>query len=589
MYSIEKIISLRLTTDYQIIYADKGLMLNCIQFMLFTCSEVALQAKQLYLESEDLAYKLFAFSFQHEELFLQNRSEIDEMISQMNKIGNESLLEKLQGAGNSIRLRLNVDYIYAHATIFRKLPKDFVIQTKTNTLRTSSFLISLFCKIDMQKRELDLKPYILSQEDENHMLCALNLLKDVQKPKGDEWVSVCKLANMLDAYMLHELMLEGKYFITSHLHHTIVYRDFFWLIVKPFHNSALPETFRRELFTWLYEAHFNFYLANQLIEKKILEFFNDASDLLPPLFLATNLIQYLKDIPFELRKVFKLIQNEDMTYNLSTLCNLLNKEDQGMEWIFQLINTYPNLTLSDIELKCINKGLTLTFPIGHDIFSAQLSKYLTTVQNLTLVVSSDTFKGMCFEGISSLKEIKLPFYVLKIQAYQFQNCESLQYVYGLEDVIIFGDFSFHNCKKLKGFSFSQNIEQIGNGSFINCNQIKRLSFGKELKQLGKESFMNCQKLEEIDLSQCQLLEKLEERCFANCSNLKIIRLNANLKIIENYAFHKCESLFNLRITSKDILIKNYAFNECIAFKEIYYPSDANIACEKEAFHGCKIN
>lgn len=82
-------------------------------------------------------------------------------------------------------------------------------------------------------------------------------------------------------------------------------------------------------------------------------------------------------------------------------------------------------------------------------------------------------------------------------------------------------------------------------------------------------------------------KKIPAACFEKCMNLKEVRFNAELRIIEQSAFASCENIGpELIIPEKVETISPYAFSGCTSIKTLHLPD--YISVESKAFFACHI-
>ena len=82
-------------------------------------------------------------------------------------------------------------------------------------------------------------------------------------------------------------------------------------------------------------------------------------------------------------------------------------------------------------------------------------------------------------------------------------------------------------------------------------------------------------------------KKIPAACFEKCMNLKEVRLNAELRTIEQSAFASCENLGpELIIPEKVEKICPYAFSGCYSIRTLQIPN--SIMLEKMAFFACRM-
>ncbi len=176
----------------------------------------------------------------------------------------------------------------------------------------------------------------------------------------------------------------------------------------------------------------------------------------------------------------------------------------------------------------------------------------------------------------------------------FSNMKNLQYAeiplcdcsnYGFNYIF---DYAFFGCKKLTEIKFVSIGEtfahvEIGKCAFNRCDSLRKFDFSR-IENFGEYSFCLCTSLEEVDLSNNEVLAVISAGTFQNCNNLKKVTFNEEIVAIDDYAF--CDTSIEKIILPKDLdTIGSYAFGFCRALKEILFKNKISII-ERGAFFRC---
>jgi len=172
-----------------------------------------------------------------------------------------------------------------------------------------------------------------------------------------------------------------------------------------------------------------------------------------------------------------------------------------------------------------------------------------------------------------------------------------------------GEKAFSNCSRLEGLDLSNanNLSDIGISAFEACSGMqgnlslppkltsikygtfKKTSFNGELtmtnnvKLIGKEAFMQSG-FRKISLSSA--LEKIDDKAFYFCQNLKDFSLPSNIKHIGNDSFCGCTSLSgNLVLPSELEYLGDGTFTFCKFTGTLNFPPKINRIGNK-TFEGC---
>ena len=85
------------------------------------------------------------------------------------------------------------------------------------------------------------------------------------------------------------------------------------------------------------------------------------------------------------------------------------------------------------------------------------------------------------------------------------------------------------------------VTEICENSFLKSNEtLKKLAFsGSTLEIIGESAFKDCIYLEEVDFSNCYVLEKISRYAFWGCTKLSILKLTSSINWIGTNAFRGC--------------------------------------------------
>lgn len=161
---------------------------------------------------------------------------------------------------------------------------------------------------------------------------------------------------------------------------------------------------------------------------------------------------------------------------------------------------------------------------------------------ITFIIPNDDLISRILPSFSLLpkiKTIKLPSSIETIPAHTFAQSEQLQNINlsELTNLLEINDCAFSFCRSLSSIDFPSNLKSIGQAAFYQ-NSLVNVTFPKSLTHLGKEAFSwehssaESFSLISIDLSKCDHLKKIEDKCFEHSlsSNCSVI-FNDNLESI----------------------------------------------------------
>lgn len=245
------------------------------------------------------------------------------------------------------------------------------------------------------------------------------------------------------------------------------------------------------------------------------------------------------------------------------------------EWCFES-TALESVDLSNTKVTIMKDGV---FFNNKSLTSIQLPNNLKYVWN------------NAFNGCTSLNEIVIPSTVEAIYNYVFAGCTSLSSVTLNEGCTTLGDHVFKDChftsiifprtlSSIREYAFegsgltsadlsNTKIEYLPNGCFCNCTKLKEVQLPSTLttpnsgewkneddNNYGKNAFQYTA-IESIDLTNTNIMS-LGDYMFADCPNLKIVKLPSSLKYIWEHAFYK-SPLSSITFPPSLLRIEKYAF------------------------------
>ena len=225
-----------------------------------------------------------------------------------------------------------------------------------------------------------------------------------------------------------------------------------------------------------------------------------------------------------------------------------------------------------------------------------------------------------FEGCSNLVNINIPEGVTKIEMYAFEGCSSLAKIEIPEKVTKIEEGTFWKCSSLTNIEIPEGIAEIGDYAFLECSNLEAINVNENNKNYMSENGILFNKERTMllkypdnkkDINEYKIPENvtsIEERAFAQCSNLTSIEIPEGVTEIGNYAFEgcnslisinipndvttiesgtfeRCSSLVNIEIPDNVTIIEGYAFSECSSLASIKIPERVT-EIGREAFEGC---
>ena len=207
-----------------------------------------------------------------------------------------------------------------------------------------------------------------------------------------------------------------------------------------------------------------------------------------------------------------------------------------------------------------------------DYDSNKVPSYNDKITKVIIPEGVEEIRKYAFYNCSSLEEVILPSTVKYIREFSFALDKSLKNI-GIADAdgnvipgqlnkeaIVIGAQAFRKCENLGVIDLS-NIYAIGDYAFEGCSSLKTVNL-KNLRNTGINAFQNCTGLESVlmnedghtklseamfvnsGLTSVTIYEKTEipKNCFANCYELRSVKIANSLLSIGDGAFSRCVSL-----------------------------------------------
>lgn len=210
-----------------------------------------------------------------------------------------------------------------------------------------------------------------------------------------------------------------------------------------------------------------------------------------------------------------------------------------------------------------------------------------------------TIGAAAFRNCVSLKSIRIPNGVTKLNAYAFYNCRSLTKVqlpeglthigyyfdYGTETLGNDGGFVFAHCENLREINIPESTQWIQNYSFLNCKSLTEVVLNAADKKIGEGAFANCTALKKVTLG--SNVKTLPSKLFINCTALDTITVYGtenggtpvvDLSPITGYGY--------LSSDRKSFKLGDSTFKNCTAIKEVILNTSALNVLANSLFDGC---
>lgn len=190
-----------------------------------------------------------------------------------------------------------------------------------------------------------------------------------------------------------------------------------------------------------------------------------------------------------------------------------------------------------------------------------------------------------FEGMSSLRNVKLPGNLKKISDYMFSGCSKLEHIDIPDSVNAIGNSAFLNCVKLQDFEIPSSIKTIGTSAFQDCDSLKDMSIPKTVTSIGSNLFYNCSNLLRVQFEEGSSVSTLPSSMFYGCSKLEIVKLPDSVTSIPSNYFYGCQALKHVDMPENLKTISDYAFYDCRKLENFELPHTLK-TIGRQAFYNC---
>lgn len=255
----------------------------------------------------------------------------------------------------------------------------------------------------------------------------------------------------------------------------------------------------------------------------------------------------------------------------------LYKDNQGVYYTSSAMTTVvavDNTPVADGQNRAFS-GTEIVLPDS----VITISGYMEMVNGVA------TPKG-AFEGLTTLKTIKLGNNVKTIGAQSFKDCPLIQEINLPITTTNIGSFAFNGCEKLETINLS-NITTIGTQAFANT-LLKTLNFGDspKINKIGNGAFASSGLSGKLDLSTATNLYEIGSYAFSDTGLTEVV-LPSNLTSLGAGVFQDCTQLLTVGLDKTQVkIIKPSTFQGCIELKNVSFPNKL-LSIGEDAFNNAK--
>lgn len=159
-----------------------------------------------------------------------------------------------------------------------------------------------------------------------------------------------------------------------------------------------------------------------------------------------------------------------------------------------------------------------------------------------------------FCNASNLEQVDLPLGLHRIEEGTFMGCDKLKYVTIPKSVKYIGKNAFAGCVSLRKVFLPESLIMIDAGAFSGSGLVDLILPGVIL--IGSKAFEACMDLHTVTLK----AKHIGVSSFAECKNLRNVKLHEGLMTIGEEAFKNCSSLSYFHVPTSVCEFGNQAFS-----------------------------
>ena len=219
-----------------------------------------------------------------------------------------------------------------------------------------------------------------------------------------------------------------------------------------------------------------------------------------------------------------------------------------------------------------------------------------------------------FDGCTSLKSIKLPNSLIKIEDYSFYGCTNLTEIEIPNSVTSIGNYTFNGCTSLAEIEIPNSVTSIGKYAFNGCTSLTEITFPEIVSSFDTTAVYNCNSLSSVSFPEGMTkittslpkglksiyipstVIEIQDKVFNNCSllEIKVSEENESFMAKDNVLYSKdgtqlitvSHNIENLIIPPEVIEIKPCALYKNTSLKTVSCLGTSEIQIGNEAFFQC---
>ena len=177
--------------------------------------------------------------------------------------------------------------------------------------------------------------------------------------------------------------------------------------------------------------------------------------------------------------------------------------------------------------------------------------YLDLSETTGLTKLYSTHRGSCSSSSSSSGNHETYYCYF----YNFDGCTSLKSIKLPNSLIKIEDYSFYGCTNLTEIEIPNSVTSIGNYAFYRCTSLAEIEIPNSVTSIGKYAFSGCTSLVEITFP--EIVSSFDTTAVYNCNSLSSVSFPEGMTKITNNLPSRLKSIY---IPSTVIEIQDKAFN-----------------------------
>ena len=170
-------------------------------------------------------------------------------------------------------------------------------------------------------------------------------------------------------------------------------------------------------------------------------------------------------------------------------------------------------------------------------------------------------KNGCLKKYNGVEaEVVIPDYVVEIESYAFDQCDTMRTIVIPECVTRIGAYAFHCCRNLISIQIPNGVKSIEDGVFCGCRSLATVIIPNSVTEIGDWAFEDCMSL--VSISIPGSVARIGNIAFEGCTSLTTMKLPYGITEICQYAFFGCSRLKSIEVPDSVKKIDYSSFGGC---------------------------